>query len=67
MSAREEILSMKPIEKIHLIDELLLSLNLPEKEIDTLWENETESRIEAYNQGKLKAVSESEVFSKYHR
>jgi putative addiction module component (TIGR02574 family) len=65
MSIKEEVLTLKPIEKIQLIDELLLSLDLPSKEIDEVWAKEVEKRIEAYDAGLIKSVSSSEVFSKY--
>ncbi|MEA3241299.1 MAG: addiction module protein [Pseudomonadota bacterium] len=43
-------------------DQLLFSLDKPDKEIDRLWAKEAEDRIDAYDQGKLKAVSlENEV------
>ncbi len=65
MSIYDEALTMKPIEKIHLIDELLKSLDLPNEDIDKLWKKEVEDRIEAYEGGKLKTVSEYDVFAKY--
>lgn len=61
MSVNEEALSLPPIEKIHLIDELLLSLDLPSKELDEIWSQEVEERIKAYDKG----ISETEVFAKY--
>ena len=48
MSIVEEALTLKPIERLHLVDELLLSLDIPTKEIDLLWAEEAEKRIEAY-------------------
>ena len=35
------------------------------KEIDELWAKEAESRINAYERGKIKAVSLEKVFEKY--
>jgi len=67
MSIKEEVLTLKPIEKIQLIDELLLSLDLPSKEIDEVWAKEVEKRIEAYTAGLIKSVPASEVFSKYKK
>jgi len=45
VSIVEEALTLKPIERLHLVDELLLSLDLPTKEIDLLWAEEAEKRI----------------------
>ncbi len=65
MSIVEEALTLKPIERLHLVDELLLSLDIPTKEIDFLWAEEAEKRIQAYNQGNVKTLSSQEVFAKY--
>lgn len=65
MSIIEEALTLKPIERLHLVDELLLSLDVPTKEIDLLWSEEAEKRIQAYNQGNMKTLSSHEVFAKY--
>ena len=65
MSIVEEALTLKPIERLHLVDELLLSLDVPTKEIDLLWSEEAEKRIQAYNQGNMKTLSSQEVFAKY--
>ena len=65
MSIVEEALTLKPIERLHLVNELLLSLDIPTKEIDLLWAEEAEKRIEAYNQGEVKTLSSQEVFAKY--
>ena len=57
MSIVEEALTPKPIERLHLVDELLLSLDVPTKEIDFLWAEEADKRIQAYNQGEVKIFS----------
>jgi len=69
MSTAEDVLKeailLKPTEKAMLVDHLLSSLDKPDTELDKLWANEAESRLDAYNQGKLKAVTLDEVLSKY--
>lgn len=65
VSIVEEALTLKPIERLHLVDELLLSLDIPTKEIDLLWAEEAEKRLEAYNLGEVKTLSSQEVFAKY--
>ncbi len=52
----KKALTLKPEQKAELIDKLLSSLDKPDEEIDELWANEAESRIDAYEQGKIKAV-----------
>ena len=69
MAAPNEILkdalNLSPAEKAKLIDKLLLSLDNPDRELDELWAKEAEDRIEAYNQGKIKALTLKEVLEKY--
>lgn len=61
----KEALTLKPAQKAKLIDELLSSLNESSKEIDELWAKEAEGRLEAYEQGRIKAVSLERVLEKY--
>ncbi len=61
----KEAIQLEPTEKVKLVDQLITSLDKPDKDIDKLWAEEAESRLEAYKQGKLKAVSLEEVLSKY--
>ena len=62
----EEALSLPPKERAELIDRLQSSLDdLPSrKKIDELWAQEAEDRIDAFERGKIKAVSGKEVFEK---
>jgi len=61
----KDALNLRPAEKAELIDKLLSSLENPDKEIDALWAKEAEARIEAYDQGKIKALTLKEVLEKY--
>ncbi len=61
----KEALNLTPTEKAELIDKLLSSLDEPDKELDDLWAKEAEDRIEAYEQGKIKALSIKEILKKY--
>ncbi|MFA5461856.1 MAG: addiction module protein [Sulfurimonas sp.] len=58
---------MKPLEKIQLIDKLLLSLNMPNQALEKEWQIEAEDRVRAHNQGQIKSVPMDEVFGKYNR
>jgi hypothetical protein len=48
-----------------LIDNLLSCLDKPDKDIDELWAKEAEGRIDAYEKGKIKAVTLERVLKKY--
>ena len=61
----KEALSLKPAEKADIIDQLLSSLDNPDKEVDELWAKEVENRIDSYEQGKIKAVTLEEALEKY--
>jgi len=63
----KELLELSPREKAFMIDELLKSLDEPDEEIDKLWKQESEARIDAYEKGQLKSMSAEEVFSKYNK
>jgi len=61
----KETLRLSPFEKAQLIDKLISTLDKPDKEIDELLAKEAEDRIDAYDQGKLKAISLEKVLKKY--
>ncbi len=60
-----ETIHLEPAEKAKLVDQLITSLDKPDKDLDKLWSEEAESRLEGYKLGKLKAVSLEQVLSKY--
>ena len=61
----KEALTLRPSEKAQLIDKLLASLDKSDKEIDELWAREAEDRIDAYDRGKIKAISLEKILQKY--
>jgi putative addiction module component (TIGR02574 family) len=69
MAVPDEILkaalTLRPEQKAELVDKLLSSLDKPDKEIDKLWANEAESRVDAYEQGRIKAIPLENVLEKY--
>ncbi|MDH4361193.1 MAG: addiction module protein [Nitrospirota bacterium] len=60
-----QVLALSPVEKAKLVDCLLSSLDKPDKEIDSLWREEVEKRLKAYQSEKLTSASLHEVLSKY--
>ena len=61
----KEALKLTPSEKAQLIDKLIAILDKPDKEIDELWAREAENRLDAYDQGSIKAISLERVLQKY--
>ena len=66
MEASKELLKkaleLKPQEKIILLEGLIESLDEPDKNIDQIWTEEAEKRLDAYRKGKIKGVSYREIF-----
>jgi putative addiction module component (TIGR02574 family) len=61
----EDIFALPPIEKIDLVERILASLDREDKEIDTLWSQEAENRLNAYHAGKMKSIPLEQIVSKY--
>lgn len=60
-----EALNLPPVERAQLIEELLASFEMPDRErLDSLWGEECESRINAYERGELAATPLDSVFEK---
>ena len=56
---------LPPTERAELVEQILSSFDLSSRnEIDALWAEEAEDRIDAYDQGQIKAVPASRVFEK---
>jgi len=59
----ELALHLKANDRFLIIDELLKSLDKPDKEINEIWENEAVSRLEAYRRGELETVPMENIFN----
>lgn len=58
-------MALQPVEKVEVIDILMKSLDQPDESIDYLWKQEVEERIDAYEKGKISALTVEEVIEKY--
>ncbi len=71
MSVVEEIFldvsPLKSLDKLQLVEKILSSLNPIDKNIENMWANEAEDRLEAYDKGLLSTVSAKDVFEKYQK
>ena len=64
----EKAIHLPPVERAKLVEQILSSFDRPyREEIDALWAKEAEDRIDAYDQGKIKAIPASQVFEKINR
>ena len=59
----QEAINLKPQEKYLIIESLILSLNVPDKDIEKIWIEESQKRLDEYKKGNLKTLSFEEVFN----
>ncbi len=57
-----EAIKLKPHERISLVEQLIKSLDEPNKTIDEIWADESEKRLQAYREGKIQGIPFEEVF-----
>jgi putative addiction module component (TIGR02574 family) len=60
----DEAVSLPVEVRTQLVDKLLRSLHPVQKEIDELWAEEAEKRVEEIKSGQVKTISGDEVFKK---
>jgi putative addiction module component (TIGR02574 family) len=63
----DQALELPSVERAIVAEQLLLSLDRPDPEIDAVWAAEAEERVDAYDEGAIEVVAVSEVFGKYDR
>ena len=64
----DDALSLPPRSRAKLAEKLLESLDKPnQKEIDRLWADEAEARIDAFERGEIGTIPGKDVFRKIKR
>lgn len=58
----EQVLKLKPEEKFMVVEGILKSLDEPDRELDGIWAEEAEKRLNAYREGKLRGIPMEKVF-----
>ena len=53
---------LKPHERFLLIDGLIRTIDEPDKDIDSIWAEESEKRLKAHREGKTVGLSFEDVF-----
>ena len=61
---QKKALHLNPLDKIHLVEMILESLDKPDPEIEKAWVAESEARYARYKAGKIKAVTFDSVQKK---
>ncbi|MEA1929212.1 MAG: addiction module protein [Candidatus Auribacterota bacterium] len=60
----DRVLSLPCEDRVYLVDRLLQSLNAPSREeIDRLWAEEAERRIDEFDSGKIQDIPGEQVFT----
>lgn len=59
----QEAINLKPQEKYLIIESLILSLNEPDKDIEKIWIEESQKRLDEYKRGNLETLSFEEAFN----
>ena len=60
-----KIKSLPDVEKIELVDAILMQLDKPDPEIDRVWADEARKRWKAYQSGSVETVPYDRVMDKY--
>ncbi len=63
----KEALTLNAEQKAELIDKLMVSLHPVDKSLAEHWAIESESRIDAFDQGNLNAIPLDRVLEKYQK
>lgn len=59
----KQSLELKANEKFFIVEELLKSLDTPDENINKIWEEEANKRVEAFKKGELETVLEKDFFN----
>lgn len=60
-----QALELNSNERATVAESLLFSLDRPDPKIDKIWAKESDDRVEAFNKGLIKKISQEKVFAKY--
>lgn len=61
----EQAVHLKPIDRIKLVETILMSLDKADPEIEARWIEEADARFEAYKRGELKTTDWNEIKKRY--
>lgn len=64
----KEALKLPPVERAELVENLLSSFEFRSRKIiDTLWAQEVEDRIDAFERGEIPAIPAEQVFAEIEK
>ena len=63
----KQIDTITDVDKLKVVDYILMELDKPDPEIDRIWKEEAQKRWKAYKEGKAKTVPYDQVMKKYNQ
>ncbi len=64
-SLLNDVLALPVNERIEVVEKLLQSLDVPNRQIEEVWAREADIRVENFDNGRLDSVSAEDVLKKY--
>ena len=61
----KKAISLRPTERIRLVEAILYSLDKPDTDVEKSWIAESEARYKAYKRGELDATEWDEIRKRY--
>jgi len=65
--AVDKVKALPDIDKLTVVDSILLELDRPDPELDRIWADESRARWQAYRDGRAEHVPYADVMAKYRR
>lgn len=62
----DQALKLTARERAAVAERLLMSLDVPDPEIDAAWAREADARVEAHDCGEIGSIPAEDVFARYH-
>lgn len=62
-----QALKLSSSERAEVVEKLISSLDAPDSTIDSIWAEEADSRIEAFERGEIESIPAKKVFEKYRK
>ena len=59
----QEALQLNPQERYIVVESLLKSLDIPDENVDTVWADEAEKRLQNFRDNKVQTIPFEEVFN----
>lgn len=58
-------LQLKASERADVAEQILLSLDVPDPDIDAAWAHVADARVEAHERGEIESIPAEDVFARY--